>query len=134
MKIHDHIRLVWTRPCVGGATLEEFVFDDGLPPPTAEELEATREQALALWNAERQALAQWDNVQEFMATLTMEEKAKIALSTDPTIAALRLELSTWLSSVHPADARVQAGLDRLVQCFIITADRKAEILNTAHAA
>lgn len=72
----------------------------------------------------------WQNVQEFMTEFTMPEKGAIALSTDPTIAALRLELTTWLSEVHADDARVVAGLERLVELEIITAQRKSELLHT----
>jgi hypothetical protein len=57
----------------------------------------------------------------------MAEKAAIALRVDPTIAALRLELSTWLSEVHADDARVVLGLDKLVELGIITQARKDEI-------
>ena len=70
----------------------------------------------------------WGNVQEFMAEFTMPEKAAIALSTDPTVAALRLELSTWLSEVHSNDPRVIAGLDKLVELEIITETRRTEII------
>ena len=69
----------------------------------------------------------WSNAQAFMAEFTMPEKAGIALSTDPTIAALRLELSTWFSEVHSTDPRVVAGLDKLVELDIITETRKDEI-------
>jgi hypothetical protein len=69
----------------------------------------------------------WANVQEFMAVFTMAEKAAIALSVDPTIAALRLELSTWLSEVHADDVRVVLGLDKLVELGIIAQARKDEI-------
>ena len=69
----------------------------------------------------------WGNVQEFMAEFTMPEKASIALSTDPTIAALRLELSTWFSEVHANDDRVVAGLDKLVELDIISEARKEAI-------
>lgn len=70
----------------------------------------------------------WANAQAFMAEFTTDEKAGIALSTDPTIAALRLELSTWFSEVHSSDPRVVAGLDKLVELDIITEARKAEIV------
>jgi hypothetical protein len=70
----------------------------------------------------------WSNVQEFMADFSMPEKAAIALSIDPTIAALRLELSTWLSEVHATDPRVVAGLEKLVELEIITEIRRAEII------
>jgi len=69
----------------------------------------------------------WANVQEFMAVFTMAEKAAIALSADPTVAALRLELSTWLSEVHADDERVVLGLDKLVELGIIAQDRKDDI-------
>lgn len=69
----------------------------------------------------------WGNAQAFMAELTMPEKVEIALSTDATIAALRLELSTWFSEVHSNDPRVIAGLDKLVELSILTETRKDEI-------
>lgn len=73
----------------------------------------------------------WPNVQSFMAAFTMPEKAAIELSTDTTIAALRLELTTWLTEVHPTDPRVIAGLDKLVELGILTSERRSEILATA---
>jgi hypothetical protein len=69
----------------------------------------------------------WSNAQTFMAEFTNEEKAGIALSTDPTVAALRFELSTWFSEVHSNDPRVIAGLDKLVELSILTETRKDEI-------
>lgn len=74
---------------------------------------------------------QWENTQSFMAAFTMQEKAAIALSTDPTIAALRLELTTWLSSVPANSPAVLTGLDKLVELQILTPQRKTEILATA---
>lgn len=73
----------------------------------------------------------WMNAQAFMAAFTMEEKAAVALSSDPIIAALRLELSTWLSPVHVDDERVQLGLNRLVELEILTNDRKNAIISVA---
>lgn len=70
----------------------------------------------------------WPNVQQFMAEFTMAEKAQIGLSTDMTIAALRIELTTWLSTVESNDARVVTGLNKLVELAIIDEARKAEIL------
>lgn len=70
----------------------------------------------------------WPNVQQFMTSFTMEEKAAVSMSQDPTIAALRLELSTWFSEVHANDPRVVMGLDKLVELSIITPERKAEII------
>ena len=71
----------------------------------------------------------WANAQAFMAEFTMTEKGGIALSIDPTIAALRLELSTWFSEVHSNDPRVIAGLDKLVELEIITETRRTEIIS-----
>lgn len=72
----------------------------------------------------------WENVQGFMGEFTMQEKAQIALSMDPTIAALRLELTTWLSEVHSDDPRVVMGLSKLVELGIISEQRKTEITST----
>lgn len=70
----------------------------------------------------------WPNVQAFMAEFTMEEKAVVAVSTDPVIAALRLELTTWMSDVHGNDPRVSMGLNRLVELGVLSSSRKTEIL------
>lgn len=70
----------------------------------------------------------WANAQAFMAEFTMPEKAEIGLSSDPTVAALRLDLSTWFSEVYANDPRVVAGLDKLVELDIITESRKEEIV------
>ena len=90
-------------------------------PPSLAELEAA-------WQT-LQTVKIWPNVQAFMADFTMPEKAQIALSMDPTVAALRLELTTWLSDVHSDDSRVVAGLDKLVQLGILTAERKNAIMS-----
>jgi len=70
----------------------------------------------------------WSNAQTFMAEFTTDEKAGIANSTDTTVAALRLEISTWFSQVYSNDPRVIAGLDKLVELDIITEARKEEIV------
>lgn len=70
----------------------------------------------------------WPNVQAFMTEFTMEEKAVVAISTDPVIAALRLELTTWMSDVYGNDPRVSMGLNRLVELGILSPPRKSEIL------
>ena len=76
---------------------------------------------------------QWPNAQAFMAAFTDAEKAQIALSTDPTIAGMRLTLSTWLSAMETDDSRVQAGLNKLIDLGILTEQRKTEIIATATA-
>lgn len=103
-----------------GDTLAGLEWLDESPVPTQEELDAA-------WAA-LQAVKTWPNVQQFMAEFTMAEKAQIGLSTDMTIAALRIELTTWLSTVESNDARVVTGLDKLVELAIISEARKAEIL------
>ena len=70
----------------------------------------------------------WANAQAFMAEFTDEETFGIANSTDSTVAALRLEISTWFSQVYSNDPRVIAGLDKLVELDIITEARKEEII------
>lgn len=78
----------------------------------------------------RETAKVWPNVQAFMGEFTMQEKAQIALSMEPTIAALRLELTTWLSEVHVDDPRVVMGLSKLVELGIISDQRKIEITST----
>ena len=105
---------------LNGETLEGLEWFGPSPPPTQEEIDQA-------WQ-EIQAIKTWSNVQKFMAEFTMQEKASIALSADPTIAALRLELTTWFSQVLSNDPRVVAGLDKLVELGIISAQRKQEII------
>lgn len=76
-----------------------------------------------------QQIKTWQNVQEFMGEFTIQEKGAIALSMDPTIAAMRLEITTWLSEVHADDPRVVAGISRIVELGIITPERKNTILS-----
>ena len=71
----------------------------------------------------------WPNSQAFLSEFTMQEMAAIALSTDTTIAALRLLLSVWFSEVHSNDSRVIAGLDALVSNNILTTERVNQILS-----
>ena len=70
----------------------------------------------------------WQHNQQFIAEFTMEEISAISLSTDPTIAALRLILTTWNNSVYSDDPRVIAGLDAIQTAGIITAERRVQIL------
>lgn len=89
-----------------------------------------RIQILEKWAADtyEQQSKKWRNVEAFMAEFTLPEKAAIALSTDPTIVALRFELTTWMSLVYANDSRVLAGLDRLIEIGIITPERKDSII------
>jgi hypothetical protein len=97
---------------------DQITFDDGLPPPTQEELDATRDEAQAEWDRQQNPLK-----------FTMDEMAHIGLSTDPTIAALRFLLSGWRSQVLSDDPRVVQGLTALVNLAIISDERRTEILS-----
>ncbi len=89
--------------------------------PTYEELEV-------FWQ-ELQTVKVWPNSQAFLSEFTMQEMAAIALSTDQTIAALRLLLSVWFSEVHSNDPRVQSGLSALQLTGILTQERVNQILS-----
>lgn len=109
------------------ATMTKMVNGESVPMSEEERL-----QTLTGW-AESQCQKQsktWQNVQQFMAEFTMPEKAQIALSTDPTVAALRFELTTWLVGVYANDPRVISGLDKLVELGILTQSRRDEITTT----
>jgi hypothetical protein len=93
MKLTDHIRLIWTnRKFVHYAG--NFTFEDGLPPPTQTELDATREQALALFAAEQEA----------------KEKRPVY---SVTMGALRralgrtrcIQISAWIGGIQDVDQR-----------------------------
>ncbi len=131
MTLSDHIRLIWARPHVSGPTIEDFIFDDGLPPPTQEDLAATYDAARAAWEAERNAPQPktWPSVEEFTEEFTLEECSAIELSTDPQIAALRFKLKTWRSAVHSNHPLVAAGFAALLASGIISEARKNEILS-----
>lgn len=73
----------------------------------------------------------WPNTEYFIAEFTPEELAAIALSVHPTIAAMRLLLSAWHSTVRTDDARVIAGLDALQAEGIITNERWLQIITVS---
>ena len=70
----------------------------------------------------------WDNSSIFIQEFTLTEMAAISLSQDPTVAALRLLLSTWFGEVWSDDPRVQSGLSALISSGIINEARRDEIL------
>jgi hypothetical protein len=70
----------------------------------------------------------WDNSSMFIQEFTLTEMAAISLSQDPTVAALRLLLSTWFGEVWSDDPRVQSGLSALIDSGIINEARRDEIL------
>jgi hypothetical protein len=108
---------------------EQITFDDGLPPPTQEELDSTRADAEAEWHRQQNPPKSWPDVETFIAEFTMDEMVAMSLSSDPTIAGLRLLLSAWRSSVQSDDPRVILGLNALVNTGIISRHRQLEILN-----
>ena len=70
----------------------------------------------------------WPNAAAFLNEFTMPELAGISLSSDPTIAALRLLLASWPSDIWSDDPRIQAGMEVLVSSGIIDEERRDEIL------
>jgi hypothetical protein len=93
MKLTDHIRLIWTnRKFVHYAG--NFTFEDGLPPPTQAELDATREHALALFAAEQEAKEKRPVYLVTMASL------RRALKRDKCIA-----IEAWINSIQDVNAR-----------------------------
>lgn len=69
----------------------------------------------------------WPDARAFLDEFTPQEKAAISLSTDETLAVLRLDLLTWNSPVHADDDRVITGLNRLVELGILTYQRRQEV-------
>lgn len=70
----------------------------------------------------------WATSARYLVEFTMPEMAAISLSTDPTIAALRLLMASWDGEVWSDDPRVVAGLDALEAQGIIGETRRSEIL------
>jgi hypothetical protein len=125
----DHLRLVWpSRPFViaNGAT----IFDDGLPPPTQEELNETFNQAMALWQAEQAAnnVKTWPTVAEFWDEFSTSEKLYISSSTDDMVTLLRTNLAMWRGAVHANHPQIMNGLAYLQAMAILTEERAAEII------
>lgn len=71
----------------------------------------------------------WATSARYLLEFTLPEMAAISLSTDPTIAALRLLMASWDGEVWSDDPRVVAGLDALEANGIIDAARRAEVLS-----
>lgn len=70
----------------------------------------------------------WPNPSAFLGEFQLPELAAISLSTDPTIAALRLLLSAWPADVWSDDDRIVLGMARLVEVGILSQERHDEIL------
>lgn len=96
----------------------ENAYDDSLSMILA--AEATNEAELA-----RKV---WPNSAAFLGEFTMTELSHISLSTDQTIAALRLLILSWADEVWSDDPRIVDGLAALVDSQIITNDRLEAIV------
>lgn len=70
----------------------------------------------------------WETSARYVLEFSLQEMAAISLSTNPTIAALRLLMASWDGEVWSDDPRVIAGLNELENESIIDAGRKLEIL------
>ena len=70
----------------------------------------------------------WRDGEAFLRSFTLEERGAIALSTNSTIAALRMLITARKGEVWSDNAEVQFGMAALVSAGIITEERKTEIL------
>ena len=132
MKYTDHLRLIWPqRPFIMFGS--SIAFDDGLPAPSTEEMDATREQALAAWEAEQAANRThvWPSRSEFWAEFEQSEKLAILSSEHTAVKALMVDLQMWHGEVVASDPRIQNGLAFLVSLNIITETRANEITHAA---
>ncbi len=112
-----------------GDTYASIVWlDQQQAKPTEAELAAAWQQLQAAAAARKV----WRNAQAFAAEFTDAEVAGIALSSAPTVAAMRFRLTTWFGEIHSDNADVLAGLDALVAAAILTPERRTQIL-TPHA-
>lgn len=68
----------------------------------------------------------WPDAAAFLAEFSIEQLAAISLSTNPTVAALRLLLASWPADVWSDDPRIILGLGELVSDGIITAQEANE--------
>ena len=69
----------------------------------------------------------WPSSIQFLGEFTMPELGGIGVSIDPTIAAMRLILSSWIGPIYSDDPRVVMGLAALEANGVITAVRRAQI-------
>ena len=69
----------------------------------------------------------WPSSVQFLGEFTMPELGGIGVSIDPTIAAMRLILSSWIGPIYSDDPRVVMGLAALEANGVITAVRRAQI-------
>jgi hypothetical protein len=111
---------------VGGVT--EYL--DDLPPPTQDELDATRADAQAAWDLQQAPDTRkvWPNAHAFWESFTPPEQLAILSSEVDQIRLLDRALVLWQGELWSDDPRVQQGLDALVAIGILTESRRDEIL------
>jgi hypothetical protein len=131
ISIHDILAFAY--PNRGGWTVDGdlITVGDGGSIPTLEEIESHREAAEEDLAEKAEAIAArkiWQDSAHFLESFTLAETAAISVSTDATIAALRLILATWGNEIWSDDARIVAGLDALVAAQIITTQRREAII------
>ena len=130
----DYPGLLWTPPLI--VELVKIPKPDSIPGKIAEpvlvwtETSCTRDWVVRdMTDDERAAAARkvWPNTQAFLPEFTVAEMAGIGLSTDPTIAALRVMLSVWSGQIYSDDERVITGLAALHLAGILSARRRMDI-------
>jgi hypothetical protein len=127
MKLAFHLCFLGRQCTVSG---DAVTYTDGLPPVTAEELDATRAAAQAAWEAQQVPPARkvWATASAFWVEFTAAEKLAILGSSVPEIRLLDRELVLWQGELWSDDPRVQQGLAALVITGILTEARRDEIL------
>lgn len=68
----------------------------------------------------------WPDASAFLAEFSIEQLAAISLSTNPTVAALRLLLASWPADVWSDDPRILLGLGELVADGILSESDRNE--------
>jgi hypothetical protein len=129
--IHDILSFAY--PDRGGWTVhgDYIAAGDGGSIPTLEKIESHREAAEEDIAEKAEAIAArkiWQDSAHFLESFSLAETAAISISSDATIAALRLILATWGNEIWSDDARIVAGLDALVAAQIITTQRREAII------
>jgi hypothetical protein len=129
--IHDILSFAY--PDRGGWTVHgnHIAAGDGGSVPTLEEIESHREAAEEDLAEKAEAIVArkiWHDSAHFLQSFSLAETAAISISSDSTIAALRLILATWRSEIWSDDPRIVAGLDALVAAQIITTQRREAII------
>ena len=131
----DYPGLLWTPPAM--VELTKLPRPDTAPGKTADPVLVWTETSVTRdWEVRDMIPAEladsirktWPTSQAFLAEFTIGEMAGIGLSSDPTIAALRLMLSVWSGQIFGDDERVVTGLAALHIAGILTAERRAQIL------